>query len=359
MNIGSSVPASHYRVMVYAILHYRSRDKPYILGGLHWKAEVFLEELAYYGSKFELEGRYDGPNTLPDRKTMVHLFEWKWTDIAKECEDFLQYYGYGAVQVSPPNEHITLTQNNDMPWWVRYQTVSYKLISRSGNEEEFIDMVNRCNKVGVRIVVDVVMNHMVPFTISDFNDYRCNASIDQYDTENNATNVRNCRLLNLLDLDQSKPYVQEKLAAFLNRLVDIGVAGFRFDGSKHMWPEDLEAIQEKIKDLRADVFGRNKRPFIVHEVTDRGVDIVKGDEYVHIGRVTNFNYGPVLTRAVRGITRWGYLQTLGPGYSYGMLADNDMLNFIDNHDNQRGGDVLCLGDVLQLLEKAKIFLPVD
>lgn len=31
---------------------------------------------------------------------MVHLFEWKWTDIAKECENFLQYYGYGAVQVS-------------------------------------------------------------------------------------------------------------------------------------------------------------------------------------------------------------------------------------------------------------------
>ncbi|KHJ88756.1 hypothetical protein OESDEN_11447 [Oesophagostomum dentatum] len=81
---------------------------------------------------------------------MVHLFEWKWTDIAKECEDFLQYYGYGAVQTSPPNEHITLTQNNDVPWWVRYQPVSYKLISRSGNEEQFIDMVNRCNNVGVR-----------------------------------------------------------------------------------------------------------------------------------------------------------------------------------------------------------------
>ncbi|KHJ85703.1 hypothetical protein OESDEN_14565 [Oesophagostomum dentatum] len=83
---------------------------------------------------------------------MVHLFEWKWTDIANECESFLQHFAYGAVQISPPNEHITLTQNKDMPWWVRYQPVSYKIISRSGNEEQFRDMVDRCNKVGIRCV---------------------------------------------------------------------------------------------------------------------------------------------------------------------------------------------------------------
>jgi len=61
--------------------------------------------------------RGDKTQTLPDRQTMVHLFEWKWTDIAKECENFLQYYGYGAVQVSPPMEHIVINQNNDMPWY--------------------------------------------------------------------------------------------------------------------------------------------------------------------------------------------------------------------------------------------------
>ena len=35
------------------------------------------------------------------------------------------------------------------PWWQRYQPVSYKMDSRSGTEEEFIDMVRRCNDVGV------------------------------------------------------------------------------------------------------------------------------------------------------------------------------------------------------------------
>lgn len=39
------------------------------------------------------------PNMWDDRTTMIHLFEWKYSDIADECERFLQYKGYGGVQV--------------------------------------------------------------------------------------------------------------------------------------------------------------------------------------------------------------------------------------------------------------------
>ena len=49
-------------------------------------------------------------------------------------------------------EHVILAENN-YPWWQRYQPVSYKLYSRSGSEAEFIDMVHRCNSVGVRLVL--------------------------------------------------------------------------------------------------------------------------------------------------------------------------------------------------------------
>src|SRR5688500_17932200 len=38
----------------------------------------------------------------------VHLFEWKWTDIAAECENVLGPQGFKAVQISPPQEHIVL-----------------------------------------------------------------------------------------------------------------------------------------------------------------------------------------------------------------------------------------------------------
>jgi len=50
----------------------------------------------------------------------VHLFEWKWTDIASECENVLAPAGFKAVQVSPPQEH-SITPSYD--WSERYQPV--------------------------------------------------------------------------------------------------------------------------------------------------------------------------------------------------------------------------------------------
>lgn len=34
-----------------------------------------------------------------DRSGIVHLFDWKWDDIANECERFLAPNGYAGVQV--------------------------------------------------------------------------------------------------------------------------------------------------------------------------------------------------------------------------------------------------------------------
>ena len=91
----------------------------------------------------------------------VHLFEWRWADIARECETFLGPVGYAAVQISPPSEHAVITSGVGYPWWQRYQTVSYKLDqSRSGTLAEFRDMVSRCNAAGVKIYADAVINHM-------------------------------------------------------------------------------------------------------------------------------------------------------------------------------------------------------
>lgn len=102
---------------------------------------------------------YKDPNVAFGRSVMIHLFEWKWTDIAAECERFLGPKGYAGVQVSPPNEHAVITRPF-RPWYERYQPVSYKLGSRSGTETEFKNMIDRCNAVGVRIYVDADINHM-------------------------------------------------------------------------------------------------------------------------------------------------------------------------------------------------------
>ena len=71
----------------------------------------------------------------------VHLFEWKWTDIARECESVLGPAGYKAVQVSPPMEHSVQSSHT---WSQRYQPVSYSVDrSRSGTRAQFSDMTAR------------------------------------------------------------------------------------------------------------------------------------------------------------------------------------------------------------------------
>ncbi|OYV74340.1 MAG: hypothetical protein B7Z72_00370, partial [Gemmatimonadetes bacterium 21-71-4] len=81
----------------------------------------------------------------------VQLFEWKWTDIANECQQVLGPAGYKAVQISPPEEHA---MQDSHTWSERYQPVSYSIDrSRSGDSTEFVNMVQRCKAAGVDIYV--------------------------------------------------------------------------------------------------------------------------------------------------------------------------------------------------------------
>ena len=45
-------------------------------------------------------GQYDTYYCEPGRDVMVHLFEWRWDDIADECENVLAPAGYCGVQVN-------------------------------------------------------------------------------------------------------------------------------------------------------------------------------------------------------------------------------------------------------------------
>lgn len=90
---------------------------------------------------------FSDPHFVKGHGGIVQLFEWKWNDIADECENFLSPKGYGGVQTSPPNENVMVVNR---PWYERYQPISYKLVTRSGDESQFLNMTARCNAVGVR-----------------------------------------------------------------------------------------------------------------------------------------------------------------------------------------------------------------
>uniref|UniRef100_A0A3Q1JGM0 Alpha-amylase n=1 Tax=Anabas testudineus TaxID=64144 RepID=A0A3Q1JGM0_ANATE len=301
------------------------------------------------------------PHTRHGRTAIVHLFEWRWADIAAECERYLAPNGYAGVQISPPNEHIIVT-NPWRPWWERYQPISYNLCSRSGSESELRDMITRCNNVGVNIYVDAVINHMcgsgggsgthsscgswfnagnrefpsVPYSGADFNDGKCKTGSGEIENYGDANQVRDCRLVGLLDLALGNEYVRGKVVDYMNKLIDMGVAGFRVDACKHMWPGDLSAVFGRLHNLNSNWFSGSARPFIFQEVIDLGGEPITAKEYVHLGRVTEFKYGAKLGTIFRKWNNEKLYYTSNWGEGWGMMADGNALVFVDNHDNQRG-----------------------
>lgn len=268
----------------------------------------------------------------------VQLFEWKWPDIARECEEHLGPAGYTAVQVSPPNEHIT-----GPAWWTRYQPVSYKIESRGGTREEFADMVARCKAAGVGIYADAVINHMagfpegtgvagsafseydypaVPWTENDF--HRC--GLNDQDTVVNYDNLeefQTCQLGTLDDLDTGKPEVQARIATYLNDLLSLGVAGFRLDAVKHVHHDELHQILQLV----------DGHPFIYQEVIDRGGEAIDAKNYLRDGYVTEFKYAATILEAFER----GDLDALTEFWKEpGWLPADKAIVFVDNHDIQRG-----------------------
>lgn len=280
------------------------------------------------------------------RTVMVHLFEWKWNDIATECETVLGPKGFSAVQVSPPQKSVSGTQ-----WWTRYQPLSYAIEGRSGTRAEFASMVNRCKAVGVGIYVDAVINHMaalgrsfpeVPYGTNDF--HTCTSNINYGD----AWSIQNCDLSGLNDLKTEADYVRGKLANYLNDLTSLGVAGFRFDAAKHMPPADISNIVGRLAGT----------PYIYQEVIRGAGEPVQPEQYTYIADVMEFNYSKTVSHYFKGRGALKNLSNIGTTNWSGWLPSSDAQVFVANHDNQRQdtGNIITHKDGGNLNTLAHVFM---
>ncbi len=313
------------------------------------------------------------PTALPWGKptagVFVHLFEWRWDDVARECEEYLGPNGFAAVQISPPNEHAVLGPN--YPWWQRYQPVSYSLVSRSGNAEQLSDMVTRCAEAGVAIYADAVINHMADqgsvgsagtaysqynygslYGPSDFHAPACQISPTDYATS--ADNVRSCELSSLPDLRTENATVRQKIADYLMSMVDLGVRGFRIDAAKHMAPADIDAIITLVRNAA----GPDRSPYFFLEVIDPGNEAINAGEYINgittggnAPDVNEFRFG----WGLRSRFNSGNISNLDTLVGGSMLPSDRAVPFSNNHDEQRSNRVLAYRDGA-LHDLANIFL---
>ncbi len=293
----------------------------------------------------------------PKHTVFVQLFEWKWQDVARECETYLGPKGFKAVQISPPQEHVVLP-GKGYPWWQNYQPVSYNIDSRMGNRSEFQDMVGRCKAAGVDIYADVVINHMAAgsgtgsagntytnngahaytypgiYQLQDFHwnvagPRNCQNAGGEINYQNQHS-VQDCELVSLPDLATETEYVRSRIADYLVDLYSLGVRGFRVDAVKHIDPADMDAILGKVKARVGSGF------YVVQEIIDLGGESVKKEWYYNSGDVNDFVYGRKLAEQFRNQNGQKIANLKSFGESWGLVRADRAVVFTNNHDMQRG-----------------------
>ncbi|KAJ7443198.1 glycoside hydrolase [Mycena galericulata] len=290
------------------------------------------------------------------KTVIIQMFEWDWDSLAAECTNFIGPAGYGFVQVSPPQEHITGSQ-----WWTDYQPVSYILTSKRGDQPQFQNMINACHAAGVKVIADTIFNHMAgidsgtgtagsTFThyvypgIYEYQDFHhCglepNDEIVNYD---NRLEVQTCQLDNLADLGTDMVYPQEILADYANNLLSLGVDGFRLDAAKNIAATDIANILSRLT---------TKPAYITQEVIWGAGQPIQPSEYVGNGDYWEFIYTSALQTAFSG----GGISSLENLDDQGWVNGTQANVFVANHDTERNGDSLNINSPSNTYITATIF----
>jgi alpha-amylase len=287
---------------------------------------------------------YAAPNKVVNESTVgIQMFMYPWTLIGTECTKVLGPSGIDWVQISPPQEHIRGEQ-----WWVHYQPVSYKIDSSLGDRAEFAAMVQACNKAGVMIIADTVINHMansngIGFANTEFSKFEypglfgeddfhgtmsidepryCDSNISNYDEVWETTS---CMLGGLPDLATEKESVRNKIAAYLDDLTSLGVAGFRVDAAKHLGVVDLKAIIDRLNPVNG------RQPIVMSEVIGGSGSNAPFTEF---GYAWAWSMPDLLEGALR-------LQAIKMGtsdaWTVGFNGSAKTITMVGNHDTEHHG----------------------
>ncbi|MEY9963575.1 alpha-amylase [Streptacidiphilus sp. MAP12-16] len=278
---------------------------------------------------------------------IANMFMWNWNSVGAECTNVLGPDGYGGVQVSPPQDSVSITGH---PWWEVYQPTDYNLSSRMGSEAQFQTMVSTCRAAGVKVYVDTVINHMTGqgstsyggtsftkfnypgvYTSSNFHYYpaNCPESDNQIHDWNSYTEVTQCELLQLSDLATEQDSVRSTIAGYLNKLLSYGVSGFRVDAAKHVGQTDLSAIEGK---LNKTVDGA--APYFALEVYPGSSGQLAPAAFESQGNLLGFDYAYAVKNDFNGsISNLNSLTS-------GLLGSSNEEVFVENHDTERDGSTL-------------------
>lgn len=184
---------------------------------------------------------------------ILHAFNWSYNSI-KENLPAIAAAGYTTVQTSPVQQPKDYGTSNDVSgqWWKLYQPVSMAIAQKSwlGTKDELKSLCAEAEKYGIKIICDIVSNHMGNEIEENPNSLSEQVKTYQPDFyENKDTYFRNNKitagdssvqavvqghLSACPDLNTGNQNVQDAVVSLLKECIDCGVDGFRFDAAKHI-----------------------------------------------------------------------------------------------------------------------------
>ncbi|MCR5609962.1 MAG: starch-binding protein [Lachnospiraceae bacterium] len=277
---------------------------------------------------------------------IIQAWCWSFNTITEHMEE-LADCGYSAIQTSPINECVVggkgaMTLNGVGKWYYHYQPTDWTIGNyQLGTEEEFAAMCKEADKYGIHIIVDVVPNHTGPETSVNKNLLTAAGGLDMLYHSTGRNNIGNygdrlqctmCAMGGLIDVNTENPSFQDYFIKFLNKAIDYGVDGFRYDTAKHIaLPDDpeLESRENNFWTRVTTEIHNADKIFNYGEVLQGDNERLK-DYNNMIGATTASAYGSTMRSASQ---QRSTLASSYTNYNASGIDPSRLVTWVESHDN--------------------------
>lgn len=296
----------------------------------------------------------------------LHCWNWSYKNIEANMAT-IAAQGYTAIQTSPIQQAKEGTKGYSMNgWWVYYQPMGFHIDntgnSALGTKAEFESKCRVAHQYGVKVIVDVVANHLGNRTgnnlattiVSDIkNDAAC-----WHDYSKNTSNyydrhdvTQHC-MGGLPDLNTGNTKIQNYVIGFLKECIDAGADGFRFDAAKHIeTPSDNDSYKSDfwpnvINTATTYAKSKGKDLYCYGEILDDLGGGLSIGAYTQYMSVTDNRWGNDLRNCVSNGNAGGYYST----FRQNTVASNLVL-WAESHDTFANADGGSTGVSVQNINK--------
>ena len=252
---------------------------------------------------------------------ILHCFDWTYNDIKAELPKIAKA-GFTSIQTSPAQPNGTGT------WYWLYQPISFSIGTNGiGTKAELQSLCDEADKYGIKVIVDVVANHLRGDHSSIDNDLK---SSEYWHTFGGGIDWKNRwqvthGSIGMPDIATENPFVQQKVCNYVQELKSVGVDGLRWDAAKHIGvPSEGDDFWKSVTQYGLYNYGE-----ILGGPDDRSTgneDIMK--EYTDYISVTDSNYG----KELRDSFNSGKAPASSGNWSEKGISNDKLLYWGESHD---------------------------